>query len=86
MDPIWLTPPPGLPVAAAAVARPAEAGEPPGGLAAILAAGGAGAYAWALDGPDDARLLEQDSNLPAHPPDAPLGLQPQPAQFGGPLQ
>ena len=55
MDPIWLTPPPGLPAAASAVARPAEAGEPPGGLAAIVAAGGAGTYAWALDGPDAAR-------------------------------
>jgi hypothetical protein len=55
VDPVWLVPPPGLPAAAAAVARPVEAGEAPGGLAAIVAAGDAGAYAWAMDGPDAAR-------------------------------
>ena len=55
MEPIWLVPPPGLPAAAAAAQRPVEAGEPARRLAAIEAAGDAGAYAWALDGPDAAR-------------------------------
>ena len=51
MDAIWLAPPPGLVAAAAALPRPAAVGDPTGRLAALLAAGDAGAYAWALDGP-----------------------------------
>jgi hypothetical protein len=50
VDPIWLEPPPGLVTAAAALPRPAAAGDPATRLAALLAAGAAGAYAWALDG------------------------------------
>jgi hypothetical protein len=56
MDPIWLVPPPGL-ADVAADPRPAEAGEAAGQLAAVVAAGAAGAYAWALDGPDAARRV-----------------------------
>jgi hypothetical protein len=37
--------------------RPAAAGEAAGQLAAVVAAGAAGAYAWALDGPDAARRV-----------------------------
>jgi hypothetical protein len=57
VEPIWLVPPPGLLDAAAAADRPVEAGEPAGRLAAIVGAGDAGAYAWALDGPDAARRV-----------------------------
>ena len=57
MDPIWLMPPPGLVAAAAALPRPDPAGDPAGRLTAVLAAGAAGAYAWALDGPEAGRSL-----------------------------
>src|SRR4029453_19559195 len=52
VDPIWLMPPPGLGAAAAALPSPDPAGDPAGRLTAVLAAGAAGAYAWALDGPE----------------------------------
>jgi hypothetical protein len=55
--PIWLVPPPGLVAAASALPRPAAAGDPGGRLAAVLAAGAAGAYAWALDGPEAGRRV-----------------------------
>jgi hypothetical protein len=57
VDPIWLMPPPGLVAAAAALPRPDPAGDPAGRLTAVLAAGAAGAYAWALDGPEAGRSL-----------------------------
>ena len=57
MDPIWLMPPPGLVAAAAALPRPDPAGDPAGRLTAVLAAGAAGAYAWALNGPEARRSL-----------------------------
>jgi hypothetical protein len=53
---IRLVPPPGL-VAAAALPRPAPTGDPAGRLAGLLAAGAAGAYAWALDGPEAGRRV-----------------------------
>ena len=55
--PIWLVPPPGLVAAAAALPRPAAAGDPAGRWAAVLAGGAAGAYAWALDGPEAGRRV-----------------------------
>jgi hypothetical protein len=57
VDPIWLVPPPGLVAAVAALPRPGPAGDPAGRLTAVLAAGAAGAYAWALDGPEAGRSL-----------------------------
>ena len=57
MDPIWLVPPPGLVAAASALPRPEAPGDPAGRLAALLAAGAAGAYAWALDGPEAGRRV-----------------------------
>ena len=57
MDPIWLMPPPGLVAAAAALPSPDPAGDPAGRLTAVLAAGAAGAYAWALDGPEAGRRV-----------------------------
>ena len=57
LDPIWLQPPPGLVAAAAALPRPAPAGDPAARLAALLAGGAAGAYAWALDGPSAGRRV-----------------------------
>jgi hypothetical protein len=57
VDPIWPEPPPGLVAAAAALPRPASAGDPADRLAALLAAGAAGAYAWALDGPEAGRRV-----------------------------
>jgi hypothetical protein len=56
-DAIWLVPPPGLVAAAVRLPRPAPAGDPAGRLAALLAAGAAGAYAWALDGPEAGRRV-----------------------------
>jgi hypothetical protein len=55
--PIWLVPPPGLVAAAAALPRPAAAGDPAGRWAAVLAGGAAGAYAWVLDGPEAGRRV-----------------------------
>lgn len=57
MDPIWLVPSPDLVDAATALPRPPPAGDPAGRLAAILAASAAGAYAWALDGPEAGRRI-----------------------------
>jgi hypothetical protein len=57
VDPIWLVPPPGLLTAATALPRPAPTGDPAGRLAGILATGAAGAYAWALDGPETGRRI-----------------------------
>jgi hypothetical protein len=57
VDAIWLVPPPGLVAAAAALPRPGPARSPGGRLTAILAAGAAGAYAWALDGPEAGRRV-----------------------------
>jgi hypothetical protein len=57
VDAIWLAPPPGLVAAAAALPRPGPAGSPAGRLTAVLAAGAAGAYAWALDGPEAGRRV-----------------------------
>lgn len=57
MDAIRLAPPPGLVAAAAALPRPAAGGDPAARLAALLAAGAAGAYAWAIDGPEAARRV-----------------------------
>jgi hypothetical protein len=57
MDPIWLVPPPGLAAAAEAAARQELAGDPVGRLAALVAAGAAGAYAWALDGDEAGRRV-----------------------------
>jgi hypothetical protein len=56
VDPIWLVPPPGL-AAAAAAPRLAGADDPAGRLAVIVAAGAAGAYAWARDGADAGRRV-----------------------------
>ncbi|HEY7607015.1 MAG TPA: hypothetical protein VID07_09610 [Actinomycetes bacterium] len=52
MDAIRLVPPPGLVDAATALPRPARTGGPAARLAAVLAAGAAGAYTWALEGPE----------------------------------
>ena len=57
MDAIRLIPPPGLAAAAAALPRPARTGDPPARLTAVLAAGPAGAYAWALEGPEAGRRV-----------------------------
>ncbi|MFL5881481.1 MAG: hypothetical protein ACJ782_15640, partial [Actinomycetota bacterium] len=57
MDAIWLAPPPGLVAAAAALPSPDPVGDPAGRLTAVLAAGAAGAYAWALDGPEAGRRV-----------------------------
>jgi hypothetical protein len=57
VDPIWLAPPPGLVAAAQALPRPAPAGDPAGRLAAVVAAGAAGAYAWALEGHQAGRRI-----------------------------
>ena len=57
MEAIRLVPPPGLVAAAAALPRPAAAGDPAARLTAVLAAGAAGAYAWALDGPEAGRRV-----------------------------
>jgi hypothetical protein len=57
MDAIRLVPPQGLVVAAAALPRPAPAGGPAGRLAALFTAGAAGAYNWALDGPEAGRRV-----------------------------
>lgn len=57
MDAIWLAPPPGLVAAAAALPRPGPAGSSAGRLTGILAAGAAGTYAWALDGPEAGRRV-----------------------------
>jgi hypothetical protein len=57
VEAIWLVPPPGLVAAAAALPRSPAAGDPPGRLRAVLTAGAAGAYAWALDGPEAGRRL-----------------------------
>ena len=57
MDAVRLVPPPGLVAAAAALPRPAPAGGPAARLTALLAAGAAGAYAWALDGPAACRRV-----------------------------
>jgi hypothetical protein len=59
VEAIWLVPPPGLVAAAAALPRPAAtgAGDPVRRLRAVLAAGAAGAFAWALDGPEAGRRL-----------------------------
>jgi hypothetical protein len=57
VDAIWLAPPPGLVAAAAALPRPGPAGSPAGRLTAVLAAGAAGAYAWALDGSEAGRRV-----------------------------
>jgi hypothetical protein len=57
VDAIWLIPPPGLVAAAAGLPRPASAGDPADRLTAVLAAGAAGAYAWALDGPQAGRRV-----------------------------
>jgi hypothetical protein len=57
VDTILLEPPPGLVAAAAALPRPAQAGDPALRLAALLAAGAAGTYAWALDGPAAGRRV-----------------------------
>jgi hypothetical protein len=54
---IWLAPPPGLVAAAAALPRPEPGGSPAGRRTGILAAGAAGAYAWALDGPEAGRRV-----------------------------
>jgi hypothetical protein len=57
VDAIWLVPPPGLAAAAAALPRPARSGDPPARLTAVVAAGAAGAYAWALEGPEAGRRV-----------------------------
>jgi hypothetical protein len=57
VDAIRLVPPPGLVAAAAALPRPERAGSPAGRLTAVLAAGAAAAYAWALDGPEAGRSV-----------------------------
>ena len=57
MEAIRLVPPPGLVAAAAALPRPAAAGDPAARLTAVLAARAAGAYAWALDGPEAGRRV-----------------------------
>jgi hypothetical protein len=57
VDAIRLVPPPGLVAAAAALPRPGPARSPAGRLTAILTAGAAGAYAWALDGPGAGRRV-----------------------------
>ena len=57
MEAIRLVPPPGLVAAAAALPRPAAAGDPAARLTAVLAAAAAGAYAWALDGPEAGRRV-----------------------------
>jgi hypothetical protein len=57
VDAIRLVPPPGLVDAAAALPRPARTGDPPARLAAVVAAGAAGAYTWALDGPEAGRRV-----------------------------
>jgi hypothetical protein len=57
VDAIRLVPPHGLVTAAAALPRPAPARSPAGRLTAVLAAGAAGAYAWALDGPEAGRRV-----------------------------
>src|SRR4030095_4850992 len=57
MDALRLVPPQGLVVAAAALPRPAPAGGPAGRLAALFTAGAAGAYTWALDGPQAGRRV-----------------------------
>ena len=57
MDTIRLVPPPGLVDAATALPRPAPTGGPAARLAAVLAAGAAGAYTWALEGPEAGRRV-----------------------------
>jgi hypothetical protein len=57
VDTIRLVPPPGLVDAATALPRPEPAGQPPARLAALVAAGAAGAYTWALDGPEAGRRV-----------------------------
>jgi hypothetical protein len=57
VDAISLVPPPGLVAAATALPRPRPAGSPADRLTAVLAAGAAGAYAWALDGPEAGRRV-----------------------------
>jgi hypothetical protein len=57
VDPIWLVPPPGLVAAAMVPPHPAAVDDPAGRLATILATGTAGAYAWALDGPEAGRRI-----------------------------
>jgi hypothetical protein len=57
VDAIRLVPPHDLVTAAAALPRPAPARSPAGRLTAVLAAGAAGAYAWALDGPEAGRRV-----------------------------
>ena len=57
MDAIRLVPPRGLAAAAAALPRPARTGDPQTRLTAVVAAGAAGAYAWALEGPDAGRRV-----------------------------
>jgi hypothetical protein len=57
VDAIRLVPPHGLVTAAAALPQPAPARSPAGRLTAVLAAGAAGAYAWALDGPEAGRRV-----------------------------
>jgi hypothetical protein len=57
VDAIRLAPPPGLVAAAAALPRPVARGDPAARLTALLAAGAAGAYAWAIDGPEAGRRV-----------------------------
>jgi hypothetical protein len=57
VDAIRLVPPPGLAAAAAALPRPARTGDPSARLTAVVAAGAAGAYAWALEGPETGRRV-----------------------------
>jgi len=64
VDTIRLVPPPGLVAAATALPRPAPAGGPAARLTALVAAGAAGAYAWALDGPGAAgRIWDEQARL-----------------------
>jgi hypothetical protein len=55
VDTIRLAPPPGLIDAARALPRPGRAATPAARLAALVTAGPAAAYAWALDGPGAGR-------------------------------
>jgi hypothetical protein len=57
VDAIRLVPPRGLAAAAAALPRPARTGDPPARLTAVVAAGPAGAYTWALEGPEAGRRV-----------------------------
>jgi hypothetical protein len=55
VEPIWLVPPPGLRLAAAAPAAAAPAGDPSRRLTALVEAGAVGARLWAVRGPETAR-------------------------------